>query len=205
MAPKKVLVFDYDGTIVDSYRAYARRFVAIAGKYSLQASEHFFQSLYTGNFAASLQDHALDKKDVIALIHDIRVPFNGKPEAIEPFEGMVQLMNTLTKKYRVYVVTSNLTSVIKESLAYWKIYGVKEVIGGEMELSKVNKLVRIRKRYPRAELFYIGDTAGDVHEAKEAGYVAIAVSWGYHTKAQLEGEHPDILLSKVSELRALFV
>lgn len=201
---QKVLVFDYDGTIVDSYRAYARRFLALLEKYCLQGKVKDLKSLYVSNFSHSLIEQGLTRKEILALIHDIRVPFDGKPAMIEPFDGMVQLMNTLTKKYRVYVVTSNLTSVIQESLEYWKIRGVKEVMGGDMELSKVKKLARIRKRYPGAELFYIGDTVGDVHEAKEAGYRAVAVAWGYHTKKQLESEHPDTLVTKVSELRELF-
>jgi phosphoglycolate phosphatase len=197
---EKVLVFDYDGTIVDSYQAYAPRFLSLLEKYHLQHKVKDFKSLYASNFAQSLLSLGLTQKNVLALIQDIREPFEGKPETIPPFAGMIDIMNMLTKRYSVYVVTSNLTAVIQESLDYWKIQGVKEVLGGDTEISKVTKLKLLQKKHPSAELFYIGDTLGDIHEAHEARVKSIAVTWGYHSRKELEKIKPDYIVDRPKAL-----
>ncbi|MBM3230539.1 hypothetical protein FJZ22_02705 [Candidatus Pacearchaeota archaeon] len=191
---QKILVFDYDGTIVDSYAAYAERFMALREQYHLSKKIKDFKSLYSSNFSESLINQGLTPPLILALIRDIQKPFNGKPALITPFAGMVKLMNVLTTQSRVYVVTSNLTAVINESLSYWKIRGIQEVLGGDIEFSKVKKLKSIQKRHPHAEFLYIGDTVGDVHEAKEAGYTAVAVSWGYHSRTVLKKAKPDFIV-----------
>ena len=205
MKQEKVLVFDYDGTIVNSFKAYATRFKKVARLYGLSGTTTFFRSLYLGNFARSLQDKGLTQQQVVQLIGAIRAPFIGKPALIRPFAGMVDVVNKLSEQYSVYVVSSNMSDSIVESLAYWRIKGVIRVLGGDRVFSKVEKLASLKKRHPHATFFYIGDTAGDVQEARIAGYTSVAVSWGYHSARQLEQEHPDFLATNVRTLHELFL
>ncbi len=48
--------------------------------------------------------------------------------------------------------------------------------------------------------YYIGDTAGDVREAKQAGVKAVAVTWGWHSRETLEAAGPDFIVQEPEDL-----
>jgi phosphoglycolate phosphatase len=52
----------------------------------------------------------------------------------------------------------------------------------------------------RERTFYIGDTTGDILEAREAGVQTVAVTWGWHSREKLVAVHPDFLVDRPEEL-----
>ncbi len=82
---------------------------------------------------------------------------------------------------------------------------IQEVLGADIEKSKVIKIKKQKEKYPNSEIYYIGDTVGDIKEGKKAGIKTIAVSWGFHTKKQLEQEKPNFLIDKPKDLSQLFL
>ena len=53
------------------------------------------------------------------------------------------------------------------------------------------------------DLVVIGDTPLDVHCARSIGAKILAVCTGFHSRADLAGEQPDILLDDLSDASAL--
>lgn len=47
---------------------------------------------------------------------------------------------------------------------------------------------------------YVGDSPGDILTARNAGAFAIAVSWGYHTREDMEAAQPDLIVDAAEEL-----
>lgn len=50
---------------------------------------------------------------------------------------------------------------------------------------------------------YIGDSPGDIVVARNAGTFAIAVSWGYHSRKDMEEANPDLIIDRAEELLSL--
>ena len=50
---------------------------------------------------------------------------------------------------------------------------------------------------------YVGDTVYDIHAARAAGVIAIAVATGYHTRERLAKAEPDVLVDSLTELMHL--
>jgi phosphoglycolate phosphatase len=48
--------------------------------------------------------------------------------------------------------------------------------------------------------FYIGDTVGDIKEARAAGVWTVAVTWGWHSRERLLAARPDFLVDTPEEL-----
>ncbi|MGZ3648342.1 MAG: HAD family hydrolase [Syntrophales bacterium] len=46
----------------------------------------------------------------------------------------------------------------------------------------------------------MGDTTGDIKEARLAGVRTVAVTWGWHSKEKLETVRPDYLIETVKDL-----
>ena len=73
------------------------------------------------------------------------------------------------------------SEVVEGWLRTHEVHGVAEVAGAETARSKVEKIHALLARFPGQEVYwYVGDTAGDIREAREAGVTPVGVSWGWH-------------------------
>ena len=72
-------------------------------------------------------------------------------------------------------------------------------------LSKKDKILYAINKYQIApeEIFYIGDTTGDIKEGKQAGVKTIGVTWGWHSKEKMAAAQPDYLFDKPEDLLQL--
>ena len=111
------------------------------------------------------------------------------------FKGMKDAIKKIAEKHTVIVITSNLSALVSTVLRNNGITEFEDIVGAEKEKSKVKKIRRAMKSYPSDISYYIGDTAGDMIEAREAGAKTIAVSWGYQSAERLKKADPDYLVN----------
>jgi phosphoglycolate phosphatase len=202
---KNLLIFDYDGTIVDSGKCVLDAFNETAPKYNIKKLKSLkdLGKLYRRNVFESIHLLGVPRKELRRFFLDWRIPYLKNYKRIKAFSGMKNIVNNLAKNNVLIIVTSNSSDSIKKSM---KKLGIKirEVVGGEKEMSKVVKITKLKKRYPKLEAYYIGDTGGDAKEAKRAGIKSIAVSWGYNSKRHLIKAKPDFIVDKPRDLLRIF-
>jgi phosphoglycolate phosphatase len=202
-----VLLFDFDGVIADSRDIYFEMFTTICtekGFHKLNSREAFSR-LMEGNvfrelFKAGFPIHRLKK-----LAEEYKPRLEAANERIPPYPEMVALLNALAEAYPVYVITANQTEMVSRFLERHGVEGVRAVIGGDLEVSKVKRIRSVMKQYQDHTAFYIGDTKGDMREARRARAVAVGVTWGWHSADKLQEGRPHHLLSEPDELRAMFL
>ena len=78
----------------------------------------------------------------------------------------------------------------------------EDILGLEFTLSKTEKIHHALDRYQAARqgTYYIGDTTGDIREARQAGVKTVAVTWGWHSHDKLALTEPDYLIDTPDEL-----
>jgi len=78
----------------------------------------------------------------------------------------------------------------------------EDVLGSDAHLSKKEKIIHALGKYgtTRGRTYYIGDTTGDIKEAKTAGIKTVGVTWGWHTREKLAAANPDYLMDTPEEL-----
>jgi len=85
------------------------------------------------------------------------------------------------------------------------VRGVAEALGGEQEASKTRKIRSVRRRFGESlSAWYVGDTVGDVLEARAAGVGTVGVAWGWHGVERLRRVKPDRMAHAPSDLLDLF-
>ena len=194
----RVLIFDYDGTIVDSMDCVIKGFNHAAKIFGLKVrNKKQVTDLYLDNVFYSLMKTGIKKDNLNQFM--IRMREGYKINSIKPFSGMRAVLKLLKKENKIFIITSNFKKTIQKSLNKNGIK-VDGILGKEQGTSKVKKISLIKKRYPKSEIFYIGDTAGDIKEAHEAGVRDIAVSWGFHDAKTLLKFNPDFIVSKPTDL-----
>ena len=53
------------------------------------------------------------------------------------------------------------------------------------------------------QTYYVGDTTGDIREAKTAGVRTVAVAWGWHSRERLLAAQPEFVVDKPEDLLAV--
>ena len=198
----KLLLFDFDGVIVDTFRiSYEISNEIIPGGIDIDTYRGFFN----GNIFDA--GDTTDSKTVTA-----EEPFFNKyvPRMLDevPVDGMIDVLKNLHEQgNRLVIVSSTINSPIE---MYLTKHGIRHlfdrVYGVDVHKNKTKKIKMALDEFKRNpdESIFITDTLGDIHEAAKAGVRSIAVTWGFQEKASLDTGKPMKIVSTPKELlRAL--
>jgi phosphoglycolate phosphatase len=201
----RVLAFDYDGVLVDSYDVFKRYFLIACQEENIDSisSEHDFLSLFDGNLYERMTQQGLSRDQILRIVLTVRDGIIQEQDSIKPFHGIRDMVHELADGNILAVVTSNDTGLVRHFLKTYDMDCFTDILGSDREPSKQAKLQHLRRQH-HATCHYIGDTAGDIHEGTKANVTTIAVTWGWHTEQRLRRAAPDHVVHTPGELLALF-
>jgi len=206
-SPVSIAIFDFDGTIADSFEKTLSVTIQIMKDYGIDGINKKFVSLYRNN----------NIKNVIkeAKIPLYKVPFiikKGQHEVskviknVKPFKGMDNLIRDLKRKgLKLGILTTNSEYNVKQFLKINNINAFDFIYTGSSLFGKgkfLKKIIKMKKFIPEKTI-YIGDETRDIKAAKEAGVKSVAVTWGFNNKKLLLKEKPDFIVDKPEDLLVL--
>ncbi len=199
----KLVMLDFDGVVADSLDGWCAATVSALNDRGFPhlASREWVLELVEDNWFAGLVKAGVPRS-VIENIDD-RFAAIAAAGAIRPYPEMPAVVAHLAERHEVVIITSNRTDIVERLLAAWGISHVGEVLGGDKEPSKVRKIRSAASGNESTSAVFVGDTVGDILEAKEAGVGAIAVTWGWHSEEQLAAVSPDCIARKPRDLLLL--
>jgi pyrophosphatase PpaX len=203
-----VVLFDLDGTVVDSggiilaSMRHATREV-LGRDY---ADEELMQAV--GGPGLEAQMHAFAPDRVEELVHVYRAHNEPLHEDLRSCEGMDDVLVRLKKGgRRLGVVTAKRRATVELAFASVPLGHLFETIVGGDETTRHKPdpepllLAAERMHAVPSETAYVGDSPFDVRAAKSAGMFAVAVTWGrIHDRDRLEREEPDAIVERAEEL-----
>lgn len=201
-----LLLFDYDGVIADSFEVYFSEFTRACSELGFDKinSKEGFLKLFDGNLIKQLIKAGFPLRKLKQLADEFKPQIEAANARICPFPGISEILNVLSKQYPVMIITANATYVVQEFLDKNNLSHVKGVLGSDIEPSKVKKIRMARKRFPDYTPYYIGDTKGDMLEARRAGAMPIAAGWGWHDHQRLQSAQALHILQTKEDLLPFF-
>jgi phosphoglycolate phosphatase len=203
---RKLLIFDFDGVVVDSldvYEGTVRSCLEKIGQHFIKTRTDFL-ALYEDNFYASLAKRGVNMDAFMAAAVDILAQVNyGDMKLyadLSPVLAKLQAGNILV------IVSSSGSEDIHLILRLHQLQDYfQDVLGSDVHFSKKEKILQILAKYAidKDNTYYIGDTTGDIKEARAVGIKTIAVTWGWHSREILAATRPDHLVDRPEELLAL--
>jgi phosphoglycolate phosphatase len=203
---KKLLLFDFDGVVVDSldvYEGTVRRCLEKIGQPFIQTRADFL-ALYEDNFYASIADRGVDLDAFMAASVDILAQVNYGE--MKPYPDLIPVLAKLQAGNILVIVSSSGSDDIRLILRLKQLQDYfQDVFGSDVHFSKKEKILQALAKYviDKENACYIGDTTGDIKEAQAVGITTIAVTWGWHSREMLAAAKPDYLMDRPEELLGL--
>jgi phosphoglycolate phosphatase len=200
-----VFIFDYDGVLVDSFELFMNLFLKACKNHGWNqiSTKKEFLYLFEGNMFEYMMNHGMSRQDILDVVLEVKEGLLTHLDDICLFPGLQETLEYLSRTHILCISTSNDTAVVKTYLKKQHLTVFDEVFGSDIHPSKIKKIELIKQRYPADEYAYIGDTIGDIKEGKKAGVKTVAVTWGWHTKQQLQQANPDVLIDQVADLKTI--
>lgn len=201
--PYRLVVFDFDGTLADTYHWFAGVINGVADRFGFRRIEPEEAERFRG----------LDARAVIA---ELGIPLWKMPliarhmhalaaremEAVRLFGGIADVLARLDRHGLVLAIVSsnteaNVRAVLGPLAAHVAHFDCgASLFGKAARLRAVSKAAGIG---PEAMLA-IGDEIRDLDAAREAGCAFAAVGWGYTTLDALKARGPDLAFSATDEI-----
>lgn len=201
----KTLIFDFDGTLADSFE------LVIDIVYELTGIPHQNEK----------EVARLRKLPLLKAAREMKIPLSRAPglllrgrqmmheriHEVHPFPGIPEVLQELHEAgYHMLVISSNSEQNVRTFLRANDLEGYFDgVYGGASVISKAGALKRVmrRNRLVPANCYYVGDEVRDIVAATKAGIEPIAVTWGYQAPEALADYHPYALVNDPAELLAV--
>lgn len=190
------LIFDFDGTLVDSFSAIIEKFNLLASDFNFRkVSIEEIETLRNLNSKELIKYLKIPIYKMPRVLHRARKYFQEEMHKLFPFAGIPQTLHELSiAGFTLGIVTSNSRENVTSWLTqhdmrkYFKFIHVESnYFGKKRILKKVMRTNKIEKA------FYIGDETRDIEAAKQCNILSIAVTWGFNSEKILTQCHPNYI------------
>jgi phosphoglycolate phosphatase len=205
----KLIVFDYDGVIVDSFKSVHNVYQIICEKFGKECPFELkkFRKEYGKShieFMDKREFSDLEKENAAKLFSEEIIKQN------HPFyEGVKEVILNLSKNYKLFIVSSNYADEIKKKLEMLGVLDCFDEIIGEIIGNKdispksvVIKKILENEGIKGDEAIMIGDREVDYLEAKKAGIenvILVEYGWGYN-RTELREHKQEIIVNEPKDI-----
>lgn len=209
---KPILLFDLDGTLLDTEPAIIETYRRLYEKYL--PNEEFTREKQLAVLGPSLKEmfsKLFAGHDTEALIDEYRV-INKEihPEFVRPMKNAKELLESLKQQgYRLGIVSTKKQDVVRYGLSLFDLEDYFEVILGETDVKcgKPNpegilKACEMLKE-GHDSCVYVGDSATDIQAAKNAGVFSIGYIFNEERKQKLLDSKPNRVIDDLMEIEEI--
>lgn len=197
------ILFDFDGTIVNSLELSLRIVNDMADKYHYRRTTlEEIQRLKSLPLAERLRQVGLPLYKIPALKAESAALYKRSLASLKPAEGVWELLLTLKREgFLMSVLSSNTEDNIaaflkKNGLELFEHIRSSNLFGKDKAIGRFMRQLGLQTD----ELLYVGDELRDIEACKKAGVRIVAVAWGYDPLPLLVSGNPDGIAKTPEEL-----
>jgi phosphoglycolate phosphatase len=212
----QAVIFDFDGTLLDTLRDLAESVNSVLSRYGFPEHRLDDYRHFVGEGVEELARRVLpeghrDEATVTRTLTDVREEYRQRwPNHTRPYEGIPELLDALTARgIKMAIVTNkpddSTRTMAARLLPRWKfdiIVGATTDLPRKPDPKGALEAAR-RLRLLPGTFLYVGDSDIDMKTANAAGMYAVGVLWGFRTADELVKNGAKVLIRKPLELLEL--
>ena len=210
---KKLVIFDLDGTLLDTIADLAESANYALKQLGYPTHPSAVIRTYVGNGINKLLERSLpadeQTEENVMRMRTHFIPYYDAHNAdlSAPYPGIVSLLEELQAKGLMIAVASNKYQEATEKLVkhyfpmidFVEVLGQREGINVKPDPTIVFDILK-KADVSAEETLYVGDSGVDMQTALNAGVDAVGVTWGFRPRAELEGFCPKGLIDEAKDL-----
>ncbi|MEM8828998.1 MAG: HAD hydrolase-like protein [Cyanobacteria bacterium P01_G01_bin.19] len=200
-----VVLFDFDGTIADTYNAIVRISNQLSSEFGYKAldkEELLLLKNISSKEIVKLSEISIFK--IPFLVRRVRAELSKEIANLSPIDGIASVLFELKERGNTLgIVTSNDKDNVeiflqknKLSSLFNYIYSSTSIFGKHRV---INQAIR-SNNLSRKSVLYVGDETRDIRSSRKSKIGVVAVSWGFNSAKILQEYKPDYLVNNPQEL-----
>jgi len=214
----KAVVFDLDGTLLDTLDDLADSMNHVLAKYSYPVHEVDAYKYFVGNGLRELVRKTFpegfrDDENVDHGLSELREEYSSRwSSKTKPYEGIAGLLNALADKGLKMAVLSNKADdftklMVRKLLPDWNfnlVFGERNGVPRKPDPAGALEIASSLGIQPQ-ECLYLGDTGVDMRTAVSAGMYPIGVLWGFRKAEELVENGAKVLIANPATVLDLYI
>jgi len=200
----KLILFDFDGTLADTFEAGFRIFQELATEWGCRTIDRSdLPALRAMRPLELMRFLNLPLKKIAPMARRWSAELQKQIDDVAPFPGIQEALHQLTTAgFRLGILTSNTQSNVSRFLANHDLEAFEFIRSSSRFLGKAREIRALLKKHRLhpTEVMLVGDETRDIQAARQAGIPVTAVSWGYAHRSALADLQPDLLVNTPTEL-----
>jgi phosphoglycolate phosphatase len=202
---KKIIIFDFDGTLADTLDA----LVLISNRLALEfgyppTTPEELPKLRNLSSREILRQSGVSLFKMPFLLRKVREYLHQEILNLKTIPGIQDALVQLKHEgYCLGILTSNSEENVKLFLKKHGLQYLFTFIYSETSLFSKDKSIRKlmkKNNLSSEEIIYVGDETRDIEASKKIHIKVIAVTWGFNSGEVLAQHNPDFLIQQPSEL-----
>lgn len=201
----KAILFDFDGTIADTYDAFLEIVNRLAMEFGYPTvDQQEVERLKKLSSADIIKYAQISPFKIPFLLRRLKKELGKQIATLKPYVEIKEALAFLKEKgYTLGIVTSNHKDNVLIFLKNNDLADFFDFICAGTTLFGKNRIInRVLKEYHwnAEEVIYIGDETRDISAAKKSRLTMISVAWGFSSPTILKEYQPDFLVYHPKEL-----
>ena len=211
--PKKAVIFDLDGTLLNTYEDLANAVNYALDQNGLPTHPAEKYKIFAGNGTDMMITRALpeDKRNEEMLDKVRKLYFEyynaHSGECTRPYDGIVDMLNELKSRgFKLAVVSNKIDfmtrAVVKEYFGDTMFDFVTGQCDGIIPKPDPSMVYKVMEQFgvTADECIFVGDSGVDAETGKNANMFTVGVLWGFRGKKELLECGASTVISKADEL-----
>jgi HAD superfamily hydrolase (TIGR01549 family) len=195
----KTILFDFDGTIADTFLMNIRIVNKMAKQYCFKPiRDQDIANVRRKELSEVLNYLSISPSLFPTVLSTQRRELNYVIREAKPIPGVAEVLLYLySNGYQLGILTSNSKKNVRlflenNGMLFFDYLETSDMTG------KAGKIHSFLNQYnlTTKQLIYVGDEIRDIEAANKVGITSIAVTWGYNTKEALAKSNPDYIVTQ---------